>query len=247
MTGQIANFGAKHCEDECNFPSSCHWKEEYVVRETGAANLDPFCLETGPEASLIKSKGAVPPSMGTYTDTVGRPTGERTVQVAEEDLSRSAEEDQNVSPSLEPTLNLNGLGLHSLTMDLSSYQNGTITSREAMGSPQIENWTPKKPRTSAQVDSIGGDVVEMRDWMIEDISESRSISPYTQPETTEVPFDFSHEQDKGFSTFLNEDDDEDDDEDWVVSRRGSALDWSVGGIGVALSPPDVAMEDAEMG
>ena len=241
ITRQIAKFGAKHCEDECNFPSSCHWKEEYIVRETVAANFDPFCLETGPEASLIKSKVAAPPSVGKYTDKVGRTTGERTMQVAEESLSRSAEESQNVSPSLESTPYLNGLGLHSLTMDLSSYQNGTITSREAVGNPQKNNWTPKQPRMSAQVDSVGGDVVEMRDWMIEDASESRPISPCIQPETSEVPFDFSYEHDKGFATCL------DDEEDWVVSRRGGALDWTIGGIGVALSPPDVAMEDAEMG
>ena len=248
VTGQIAKFDAKNCEDECGFPSSCRWKEQYVVQKTGTAHTDPVCVEDEPEASSIKSRVAVPQASGDCMDKIGRTAGERTLQVARENSSRSAEGDQNVSPVLETTPNMNGLGLHSSTMDLSSYKNGAISSREAVENPQIELWTSKTPRMSVRADIVRVHDVDMTGWIIEDASEIRSISHCAHPEATTVPFDFRFEQDKGFATRLDDDDDDDVvDDNWVTSMKGSALNWTVGGIGVALSPPDLPMEVAEMG
>ena len=247
MTGQIAKFGTKHCEDECDFPSSCHWKEQYAVQETEAAYIDTICLIDEPEASSIKSKVALPHESGSHMDEAGRSAGEHTGQAARENLSWLAEEDHNLSPCVETYPKLNGLGLHSLTMDLSSYKNGIIASREAIENPQIKLSTSKAPRMSAGVDSVRGDDGAMTGWVVENASESGSISPYAQPEANEVPFDFRLEQDNGIATCLEDEDDDDGYDEWLISRTGSALDWTVGGIGIALSPPDLPLEDVKMG
>lgn len=241
-TGQVVRAGNKHCEDECDFPSSCHWKEQHAVHKTELRFLDPSWLDQEPDNSSAKSKLTVQKSTGDYLGKLRKAAEKRATQVAKALLLPIEEEDQKASSYLETTPTLNGLGRHFPVMDFSSPKHGGNEGREPMEKPKINLSIPKDQQMSARLDSVWEDDVDMTDWVTQDARESPPVSPCTQPDAVEVPFDFKLEQDHCPQASLADDDDDDDD-DSPISPMRSAWNWTAGDIGVALSPPASLVED----
>lgn len=235
-TRQTVRPGNKHCEDECVFPSSCHWKEQHAVQKTELGFLDPSCLDKESESSSAKGKLTVQKDSGNYIGKLRRAAEKRATQVAKAILLPIEEEDQNPLSSLDATPILNGLGLHFPAMDFSSPKNGGNESRELMEKPQINLAIPKSPQMSARLDNVWEDDVDMTDWITQDGTESPPISPCAQSDADEVPFDFRLEQDHSPQASLADDDS-------PISPMRSAWNWTAGDIGVALSPPALPVED----
>lgn len=234
-TGSVVRPGSKHCEDECNFPSSCHWKEQHAVQETKFGSLDPTCFDKEKDTSSAKGKLTVPKSAGRYISKLRRAAEKHTTQVAKTLLSPIEEEDPKASWSLDTRPKLNGLGLHFPVMDFSSSKNGVKESRELVDRPQINFAVLKSPQTSARVEKVWEDDVDMTDWITQDATESPPMSPCAQPDGVEVAFDFGLEHDQGPAVSLADDDSP------ILPMR-SAWNWTAGGIGIALSPPAVPAE-----
>lgn len=234
--GQIVKPGSKHCEDECDFPSSCHWKDQHAVQDTKAENLDPGCLDKEPDASSAKGKLTVQNSTETYIGKLRRATDKKhTTQAAKALLSSIDEEDQKGSASLGTTPKLNGLGLHFPVMDFLGSMNGVNTIRELTDRPQIGLSIPKRSQMSARVENVWEDDVDMTDWITQDAAGSPPVSPCARPDAFEVAFDFGLDQDHGAAASLTEDDS-------PISPMRSAWNWTAGGIGIALSPPALPVE-----
>ena len=236
-TGQIVRPGNKHCEDECDFPSSCHWKEQHAVQKTEIGFLDPRCLDKEPENSSAKSKLTVQKDTGNYIGKLRRAAEKRATQVAKVLLLPIEEEDQNPLSSLDTTPTLNGLGLHFPVMDFSSPKTDGKESRGLMEKPQIRLAIPKSPQISARLDKVWEDDVDMTDWITQDGRESPPISPCARQDTNQVPFDFRLEQDHGPQASLADDDSP------ISPMRSGAWNWTAGDIGVAFSPPALPVED----
>lgn len=235
-TGQIVRPGSKHCEDECDFPSSCHWKEQHAVQDTRAENVDPSCLDKESDTSSAKGKLAVQNSTEGNIGKLRRAADKHTTQEAKALLSPIDEEDQKGSWSLGTTPKLNGLGFHFPVMDFSSPGNGINTTRELTDRRQIGLLIPKSRQMSACVENVWEDDVDMTDWITQDAAGSPPMSPCAQPDVVEVAFDFGLDQYQGAGASLTEDDS-------PVSPMRSAWNWTAGDIGIALSPPALPIEE----
>lgn len=233
---QVVRPGSKHCEDECDFPSSCHWKEQHAVQETDLGFLGPSCLDKGPDASSAEGKLTVQKSTGSYIGKPRKAAEKRTIQIAKALLAPIEEEDQRAASSLDTTPTFNGLGLHFPVMDFSSSKNGINKSCELVNKVQVNLSIPKSPQVSARVDNVREDDVDMMDWITQDVSESAPVSPWAQPDANEVPFNFRLEQDHSLPASLADDDS-------PISPTRSAWNWTAGGIGLALSPPALPVEE----
>ena len=215
-SGPIPRLGSGHCEDECKFPSSCHWNKQHA-----AHNMEPI-VHKGSES---------------YVDEAER-EAERQKRIL------STIEDQK-SLSSDATPKLNGLDLHNPVMDFSRSEKGAGEGDEIVDKAQMKLTMPKSQANVAQSDDIGE---EMRDWIAEDDSVGRAITPcaLTETEGMEAPFDFRFEGDDGATgaiAFLADD----------VSPLWSMYDhttttsntntstttwkWTADEIGLALSPP----------
>lgn len=236
-TGQVVRPGSKHCEDECDFPSSCHWEQQHAVQETGFGFLDPSFLDKKPDTSSANGKLTVQKSAGDYIGKLRRAAEKRTTQAAKALLSPIEEEDQKASRSPDARPKANGLGLHFPVMDFSSFKNGVNESRELVDKPQINLLIPKNPQVSTRIDKTREDDFDMTDWITQDAIESPPISPCVQPDAIEVPFDFRLEQDQGPSVPLADADDS------PIPPMHRNWDWTAGGIGTALSLPALPEED----
>ena len=229
-TGQFPRFGRKHCEDECNFPSSCHWSEEHAAQDMGSTYHDPCCLDNEPNASSVKENLAIENDTENYVGKVGEEVERRTTQVSKTALSPIEEEDQKTL-FLDATPKLNGLRLHCPVMGFSGGKNGAEDNREVAGNLQMKLTTPYSQGMVARVDSVWEEDVDMTYREGDDATESPPISPYTDAEGIAVPFDFKFDQDDGHATSLA-------DEDSPVSPLCSTWHWRAEDIGVALSPPE---------
>lgn len=217
-TGQITRRGSKHCEDECNFPSSCHWKEEHAAQETRIAYYNNTRLDKEPDVSLVERRLTDQKDTEDYIGKVRKAVERRRKQPGGAILTTIEEEDQTASSFLDATPRLNGLGLHCPVMDL--------------GNSQTETVAPKGLQMLARVDRVWEEDVDMTDWITDEATESPPISPCGQPEGIEVPFDFRLEQDEV-------------DDDSPVSPIWGSWNWTASDIGVALSPADLSA-DGEM-
>ncbi|CAF9939469.1 MAG: hypothetical protein ALECFALPRED_008144 [Alectoria fallacina] len=235
--GQVVRPGSKHCEDECDFPSSCHWERQHAVQETGFGCLDPSCLGKEPDTSSANGKLTVQKGAGDFIDKLRKAAEKRTTQVAKALLSPIEEEDQKASRSLDATPKANGLGLHFPVMDFSSFKNGVNESRELVDKSQINLSIPKNPQASARIGKTREDDFSITDWITQDAIESAPISPCDQPDAIEVSFDFRLEQDQRPSVPLADADDS------PISPMHSNWDRAPGGIGIALSLPALPEED----
>ena len=218
-TGQSPRLGSRHCEDECIFPSSCHWNEEHAAQKTGTVYHDDCCLDEDPDVSSIK-------------DTLALNTNI---------LSTIEEEDQKPS-SPDATPEVNGLGLHNPVMDLSSSRNGADESGEGVGNPQMKVTMSKSQQVLARLNNIWEEEVEVTDWIAEDASVSRPISPQDRIEAIVAPFDFRFEEDDSLAASLA------DEVSPVspVSPMYSTWHWTADDIGVALSPTNLPREDEKV-
>ncbi len=230
-TGQTIRLGGKHCEDECDFPSSCHWKNQNPRQETGLAYIGPSYKE--PDVSSVDAKLGVLRSTGNHTGKFRRTGEQRTTQVARAILQPIEEEDQKGASFLDTTPKVNGLGLHPV-MDFSSSKTGAKESHMVAERMQLNLSSPKIPQMSARVDSVWEDDVDMMDWITQNDTKSSAISSCAQPEATEMPFDFGLEQDDRLAAA---------DDTSPISPLCSTWSWRAGGIGVAVSRPDLLIEN----
>ena len=234
-TGHIRRFGNKHCEDDCNFPSSCHWEEEHAAQDTGVAYRDPSCLDKEPDASSVDDKLAFHKGTDNHVRKVRKTADRRTTQGAKTILPAIEEEDQKASPSVDAPPKWNGLSLHYPVMDFLSSTNDADEGGEIVGEGQMKLTTPRNQQMSARINKGREEEVDRTDWIREEAGESPSPCPFAEAEALSVPFDFSLEQDDSVAASLAND-------DLVVSAMSSTWDWTAGGIGVALSPPDLLAE-----
>ena len=216
-TGPVVRLGRKHCEDECDFPSSCHWKEQYAVQERRFAYPDPGSPYMEADAPSVEDN---------TRRKVRRARINGTIKVA--NLTPIEEEEQKASSFPNTVPDLNGLGLHYPVMEFSSSKNGRNESSETADKAQLNLPTPKSPQMSARVDSVWEDDVDMTDFITQNATESAPIFLGAQPE-----FDFGLEQDDGHAECLADD---------VLSISPMRSTWDLG-IGVALLPPEVLKGD----
>ena len=218
-TGQIPRLGSRHCEEECNFPSSCHWNEEQAAHKTE------------PEVSPVKGDLIVQKGIDNYTDKA-----EREAKRHKSVLSTIEEEEDQRSSFFDATPTPNGLGLHNPVMDFSSSENDTGEGVEAVEKPQVKLTISKSQPNLAQPDNVGDEEAEMRDWTAEGGSLSRPIFPCARTEGMEEPFDFRFEQDDGAVAFLA------DQVSPLSPMYTTAWRWTAEEIGLALSPPGLPRE-----
>ena len=234
-TGHITKLGNKHCEDDCNFPSACHWEEEHAAQDTGIAYRDPSSLDKEPDASAVNDKLAIQNVTDNHTSKVRKTADRRTTQGAKTILPAIEEADQKASPSVDALPKWNGLGLHYPVMDFSSAEDGADESGEVVGEGQRKLTTPGSQQMSARTNKVREEEIDRMDWIREDAVESPPLSPYAQAEAPQVPFDFKLEQDDSIAASLAN-------ADLEIWEMSGTWDWTAGGIGVALSPPGVLAE-----
>lgn len=235
-TGQVVRRDSKHCEDECNFPSSCHWKEQQAYQEVGSGLPGPNGLDLEPGTFPVKGKLTVPKGSENYIGKSRSTSEKRAMEVAKVFLSPIEEEDQEASTCLDTRRRMNGLGFHFPVMEFSSSKNGVNKYPGLVDESQMNFSVPQSPQMSARVDKVWEDDVDMTDWITPDDVDSGSISPCAQPDAIQVPFDFKLEQDQRSSRNLADDDS-------TTSAMGNAWNWTAGGIGIALSPPALPVGD----
>ena len=221
-SGQTPRLGGRHCEDECSFPSSCHWNKQHATHHIEADVLPV-------KSSLVAQKGSE-----IYIDKAEREAEWQT------SILSTIEEDQQ-SSIFDATPKLNGLGLHNPAMDFSSSDKGAGEGDEVMDRAQMKLTMPKSQPNLAQFDNVAEEEVRMRDWMAEDGSVSRPISPCALREGMEAPFDFRFEQDDGAVAFLADDDSLLSPMD-TTTTTPTTWRWTADEIGLALSPPGSARE-----
>ena len=215
--GETVSRGGKHCEDKCNFPSSCHWQGHHTIQEIESAYIDRSCRDKQPEAL------AVPRKTGNRIGKA-RKGGEKRTTQARAVLPPIAGEDPKV-PSFTDKIP-NGLSLHNPVMEFLSSEIEADENCQAGRKPQTNLLMPEIPPMSARIDNVWDDDVEMTNWITQDATEDRPRSPCAQPEASEVPFDFRLNQDEAERVS-------------PVSPMNSTWNWAADGIGIALSLPDL--------
>ena len=218
-TGQIPRLGSRHCEDECNFPSSCHWNEQHAA------------YHTEPDVPPVKGNLVVQKGSESYIDQAGR-EAERQTSI----LSTIEEEDQK-SWNFDTTPKLNGLGLHNPVLDFASSEHSAGEGDEVVVDKAPTKLTmPKSQQSLAQSDDVREEEVEIRDWIGEDDRMSGPISPCALTEGMEEGFDFRFEQDDGAVAFLA------DEVSPLSPIYTTTWRWTADEIGLALSPPGLPRE-----
>ena len=227
---------SKHCEDECIFPSSCHWTEHHAVQETKSKNIDPSCLDMESDTSSVKGTSTDQTSTGNHIGKLGKAAEKRTTQAAKALLPPIEEEEQKAASPLGTTPSLNGLSLHFPVMDFSSPKNDANEGGELVDKTQMKLLIPKSPQTSGRVDKVWEEDVDMTDWITQDACDSSPVSPCAPPDAAQVSFDFRLEAEPGAPASPADDDS-------PISPMRSAWSWTAGGIGIALSPPALPVEE----
>ena len=223
--GRSVRHSTKHCQDECDFPSCCHWKEQDAIQNAKLDYIDPTCLDKKQDRSLIKGKIRVEESSRDYVEKFRRAAEKHTMQVAKASLLPIEEEDQQALPSVDAMPRFNGLGLHFPVMDFSTSKNSDTKSRQLFDKTQTNPEMLQKVHVSAQVDDVLEEDVDMKEWITGSYSCPR-------PDAVQMPFDFRFEQGSGSLS----------DDDSPISPMRSVWDWTAGGIGTALSPPILPIE-----
>lgn len=215
---QIQNPRFKHCEDQCDFPSACHWKARHVPKKDAIFEFpDPKCLGTESKTTL-KQETPVKKT-GLYINRLIKSAEKRTSQLTTL-LSTMDEESQftstpgyvlaptTTSTSTPPKLpELNGLGLSFPVMDFSGLKKDPIDPRDTtMVTPPtvISPRSPPPQIPAALVEAASGDDnldVDMTDRISED-DESPPTSPLPSPtshphpnrnlQAQEILFEFQH-------------------------------------------------------
>ena len=240
-SGHFSRPGSKHCEDECNFPSSCHWTEQHAVQKYGVKIHDSDCLDQEPDRSSLKGELTVNKDARNYIGRFRRSAEKHTTHVAKALLSPIEGEEQKAFSSINTASKLNGLGFHSPVMDFSISKQAVNKSRGLMDKAQRKLSTPKSEKMSVHVDQVSDDHLDRSDWMTSGATGSRPVSHRAQPNAVEVPFEFGLEQDHGLLASLIEDDTS------ATPPMRSTWEWTVGGIGVAVSPPSLPVGDEILG
>ena len=222
--GRSIKHVANHCQDECDFPSCCHWREQDAIQDAKFDYTDPNCLDKKQDRSLVKGKIRDQESTRDCVEKFRRAAEKHTMQVAKASLSPIEEEDQQALPSVDAMPIFNGLGLHFPVMDFSKSKNSDTKSRQLEVKTQTDREMLQKAHVSAQIDDVLEEDVDMKEW----ITESPPSYSCRQPDAVQMPFDFKFEQS---SVSLS------DDDNLPISPMRSAWDWTAGGIGTALSSP----------
>ena len=226
--GRSVRHSAKHCQDECDFPSCCHWKEQDAIQNAKLDYTDPNRLDKKQDRSLIKGKISVQESTRDCVEKFRRAAEKHTMQVAKASLS-PIEEDQQALPSVDAMPRFNGLGLHFPVMDFSKFKNSDTKTRQLVDKTHTNLEMPPNVHVSARIDDALEEDVDMKEW----ITGSPPSYSCRQPDAVQIPFDFKFKQG---SVSLSDDDDS------PVSPMRSVWDWTAGGIGTALSPPALPVE-----
>lgn len=126
----------QHCENECDFPSACHWKTRNTPKKSANFEfLDPNCLGTEPtvvEAATRNNSMQSFKKTGLYIDKIVKAAEKRTSQLTT--LLSTIEEERNCAfmpgyvpaptsspPKLPELPSLSGLGLSFPVIDFSAF------------------------------------------------------------------------------------------------------------------------------
>lgn len=175
-------------------------------------------------------------SAGNHLGKLRKAAEKRTTQAAKALLPPIEEEDQKAASPLDTTPSLNGLSLHFPVMDFSSPKNGVHEGGELVDKTQMKLLIPKSPQMSGRVDKVWEEDVDMTDWITQDARDSPPVSPCTPPDAAQVSFDFKLEAEQSPPASPADDDS-------PISPMRSAWSWTAGGIGIALSPPALPVEE----
>ena len=247
------NPNLKHCENQCDFPSACHWKTRHTPKKDADFSfLDPNCLDAEePQAKpSTKTTSSAPEvtlsSVPKIFNRLVKAAEKRTSQITT--LLSTLEEESNFTstpgyippspsnPTTQYPPKLNPLSLHLPVLDFSLPPSPSSSLSEASTTADDP---PEEPD------------VNMTDWISKD-DPSSPTSPTPPPKSPLrahppvpkiIPFNFSIA-----TTSTTEENNES-----PISPLRSAWDWTAGTIGIALSPPppppvrttERMMEDAD--
>ena len=234
----------QHCEQDCDFPSECHWKTPKTPKKSvnfGFLDVDRIGTESATvEPSTQDSNMRTLKKTGSYIDKIVKAAEKRTSQLTT--LLSTIEEERNLTsaegyvptpksspPKLPEMPSLSGLGLSFPVMDFSNFMkyldgdaSESVEEAESPASSTTTLSTIPSTTSSSNPDS------PMTDWMPSPVSPPISLmSPNPNP----LPLDFKHSSDASPI---------DDDEIVVspLSPRRKAWEWTAGDIGVALTTSD---------
>ena len=222
----------KHCENQCDFPSACHWKSRHSPRKDANFDfLDPDCLSSEPDDTTIptpapekaKKTSSSSKKGGSYIDKIVRAAEKRTNQLTT--LLSTIEEENNFSSmpgyisssppktvkgaKLPEMSSMNGLSLNFPVMDFSSFP---------------------KLRRSASTSTISSHSTSNSET-------SPPLSPMSTSSTSPTPTLPSNDHQYDNATRDPNASLSDDEELSPISPRRNAWDWTAGDIGIALGSP----------
>ena len=260
------NPNLKHCENQCDFPSACHWKTRHAPKkEANFSFLDPKCLDTEESQSKpsTKTTSSSGPELTLSTvpkifTRIVKAAEKRTPQITT--LLSTLEEESNftstpgyIPPSTSPPNpltqqqqqqqyppKLNPLSLHLPILDFSL-------------SPSLSSSLSTLSETSTTGDEYEDESeepdVDMTDWIAKDDIESPPISPVSptpppksplrsHPHPHHPPNTNSIPFDFSITTTEVAEMVTREDESPISPMR-TVWEWTAGDIGIALSSPPV--------
>lgn len=259
------NHNLQHCENQCDFPSACHWKTRHTPKKDAnfSSFLDPKCLDTGespqPKPSTKTTASSGPEltlsSVPKIFTRIVKAAEKRTSQITT--LLSTLEEESNIIstpgyiPASTPTSNpptqhqqqqhhqppkLNPLSLHLPILDF-SLEPSFSSSISTLADHLTTSTTEDSPEDEQDVD--------MTDWIAKDDIESPPISPTSPTPPPKSPLR-SHPQapeNVPFNFNVNTTDVAEDES--PISPMRTVWEWTAGDIGIALSPGPVRIDEME--
>lgn len=228
----------KHCENQCDFPSACHWKARHTPRKE--ANFD--FLNESPQVSPAPEKQLTishPKKKGIYLNRLVKAAEKRTTQLTTllstiEDESNFASTPGFVPASTDAPPKLPELNLTFPVMDFSAIKQGLEDNhKKSKGAlPKFVAPESSPPHMSALIEAVSPirspPDVDMTDWLSEDTTSSSS-----ETSIDEIPFDFSIGRPTSPSPFTSP-----STEGESPVSQGKAWDWPAADIGIAISSPE---------
>ena len=241
----------KHCENQCDFPSACHWKTRHTPKkDANFSFLDPNCLgteEPQPKVSTNTSSSnpertlsTVPKLLTRFVKAAEKRTSQLTTLLSTlEGESNFASTPGYLPPStsnstaqkpLPPILS--PLSLHIPVLDFSPKP----TSPQ-YPAPSLSTLSEGVPAEEEAEDMD----VDMTDWIAKDDIDSPPTSPTSPTPPPKSPLRLHPKAPNhvpfNFSIATTEIPDASGDDDSPISPRRTAWEWTAGEIGIALSPP----------
>lgn len=239
----------KHCENQCDFPSACHWKARHTPRKDANFEfLDPKSLGNDSKASPVSEKqetSSKPMKTGVYISRLVKAAEKRTTHLTTllstiADESNFASTPGFIPASTDKAPKLPELNLTFPVMDFSFIKQGLDDHQEKFKDNFPKTISPQipPPQMSALLTAVlpieSPPDVDMTDWL----SEDTTTSPPGPNNNNKLSFNFNIDIDTSTNQSPPSPSSSPSTEDESpVRSKITAWGWTAGEIGVALSSP----------